>query len=528
MKLNMPVTQVEVFLEAGKPIVTRTDLKGRITYANESFVTISGYDRAELIGASHNVVRHPDMPPEAFEDLWKTIKDGRPWRGLVKNRSKSGDFYWVEAYVSPLTERGEIVGYMSVRNAPNRQEVAEAEALYRAVREKRAAFPASRAHPPVGRTSAWMWALQGTALLGVIVAAAPGGAWSWLGAGVAAAALVAAGVVIQARVLTPLALLQQVVVALDEGLIGDRIASGSSALAPLFVQLESLRIHLRSIFADVLVSANDVQQRTERLTSVLSDLGSASTEQSERVAQVAAAMEQVSVSVHEISQNNDLSVGAVRRTSDISVSAMAAVQANILSSAQVVDAVRSTQGQIREVSNSVQKISEVTQIIRDIAEQTNLLALNAAIEAARAGEQGRGFAVVADEVRKLAERTASSTRHIASAVGEISNRTERAVAAMDGAAEDVERTSAEIEASSRNFIRIQEASDEATHLAQEISGMLGRQSAASYEVAQSMEQISITVNASDSNIQVIGDAAQQLQGTVDSLHLLVQHLRSAL
>ncbi len=93
MKTNLPITQTERFLEPGKPIVTKTDLKGRITYANESFINISGFTAEELIGASHNVVRHPDMPPSAFGDLWDTVKAGEPWRGLVKNRAKNGDFY---------------------------------------------------------------------------------------------------------------------------------------------------------------------------------------------------------------------------------------------------------------------------------------------------------------------------------------------------------------------------------------------------------------------------------------------------
>ncbi|MCL4757438.1 MAG: PAS domain-containing protein [Rhodocyclaceae bacterium] len=135
MRINQPVTDREVFLEEGVPIVSRTDLRGVITYVNEAFVAISGFTEAELVGTAHNLVRHPDMPPAAFEDLWSTLKTGKPWMGLVKNRCKNGDFYWVVANVTPVRENGQVVGYLSVRTRPSRDQVAHASALYRSVAE---------------------------------------------------------------------------------------------------------------------------------------------------------------------------------------------------------------------------------------------------------------------------------------------------------------------------------------------------------------------------------------------------------
>ena len=130
MKTNLPVTQTEVRIPKGRYIVSRTDLKGIATYVNDTFVTVSGFSRDELIGKNHNVVRHPDMLPGAFEWLWETIKQGRPWRGIVKNRCKNGDFYWVDALVVPVLKDGRSIGYMSVRNEPSREQVAAAEAFY--------------------------------------------------------------------------------------------------------------------------------------------------------------------------------------------------------------------------------------------------------------------------------------------------------------------------------------------------------------------------------------------------------------
>jgi PAS domain S-box-containing protein len=134
MKINMPVTQKEIELADTSSIVSKTDLKGRITYINRDFLEISGFVESELIGQSHNIIRHPDMPPEAFADLWNTVKAGKPWNGMVKNRCKNGDHYWVEANVAPLRENGEVTGYMSVRSKATRQQIEDADALYKEMR----------------------------------------------------------------------------------------------------------------------------------------------------------------------------------------------------------------------------------------------------------------------------------------------------------------------------------------------------------------------------------------------------------
>jgi len=136
MKINLPVTNVERPYPDGEVIVSMTDAKGIITYANSTFVEMSGYSEKELIGTNHNIVRHPDMPPAAFEDLWNTIKAGKPWSGVVKNRCKNGDHYWVHAHVAAIYQEGHLTGYVSMRNKPTRGQVEGAEELYRAINEK--------------------------------------------------------------------------------------------------------------------------------------------------------------------------------------------------------------------------------------------------------------------------------------------------------------------------------------------------------------------------------------------------------
>jgi methyl-accepting chemotaxis protein len=137
MRTNLPVTQNEYVLQDNQLIVSKTDLQGRITYINRDFLQVSGFTEAELIGEPHNIVRHPDMPSEAFADLWNTLKAGRPWTGMVKNRCKNGDFYWVLANAAPIMESGQVVGYISVRRKPARDQIEATENAYRLFREKR-------------------------------------------------------------------------------------------------------------------------------------------------------------------------------------------------------------------------------------------------------------------------------------------------------------------------------------------------------------------------------------------------------
>ncbi len=136
MRNNQPVTQREYVLDEETVLISRSDLKGNITYANAAFVEVSGYSRDELLGAPHNLIRHPDMPEAAYADFWKTIQAGGTWQGTVKNRRKNGDHYWVNATVAPLRDGDRIVGYTSLRRKASPKRIALAEQVYADIREK--------------------------------------------------------------------------------------------------------------------------------------------------------------------------------------------------------------------------------------------------------------------------------------------------------------------------------------------------------------------------------------------------------
>ncbi|HEY9281193.1 MAG TPA: PAS domain-containing protein, partial [Eoetvoesiella sp.] len=130
MRKNFPITNVETKVRDDQYLVSITDKKGRLTYANPAFVEISGFQREELIGKAHNIIRHPDMPPEAFADLWETLQANKPWLGVVKNRRKDGGYYWVLANAYPIIEDGEVNSYASVRVQASDEQIRGAQAFY--------------------------------------------------------------------------------------------------------------------------------------------------------------------------------------------------------------------------------------------------------------------------------------------------------------------------------------------------------------------------------------------------------------
>ncbi len=124
-------SHVEVPFPEGRLIVSRTDLEGILTHANDAFVELSGWERDDLIGKPHHILRHPDMPKAAFKDLWDTVEAGKKWHGYVKNLRKDGSYYWVYATAVPNIRQGKIAGYTSVRRKPSRTRIEALIPVYR-------------------------------------------------------------------------------------------------------------------------------------------------------------------------------------------------------------------------------------------------------------------------------------------------------------------------------------------------------------------------------------------------------------
>lgn len=431
MKKNYPITQVERPFPKGRYIVSKTDLKGCTTFVNDTFIELSGFSHEELIGKNHNVVRHPEMPPQAFADLWVTIKAGRPWRGIVKNRCKNGDYYWVDALVVPVRKNNETTGYMSVRTGPTRQQVEQAEALYQKLNAGTGALPRSPVWQRV-TLRVKLLALSAYLMLSQAASSAVHHFGDAFGLSMSLAehvqdflggSAIVAGVVLVALQTRMLDIVERIVARLDhiaQGNLTDEIPLHRlDELGRLNDALVTMQTHLKTMMAEIAEAADVVLTSSNALGMRVDETHQASEIQSEAVSRIATAMEEINASIAGVAQGAEQAAEAVDGSRERLKNAAGSMLESQHASARVVDAVAQAGSTMSELSRSIHAIGAVTQTIREVADQTNLLALNAAIEAARAGEAGRGFAVVADEVRKLAERAGTQTREITSTVSEI-------------------------------------------------------------------------------------------------------------
>ena len=451
MRLNLPTTGCEYAFPKGQTLVSTTDTQGRITHCNAAFVAVSGYRRDELVGQPHNMIRHPDMPEEAFRDMWATIASGRPWSAPVKNRRKDGDHYWVMANATPLLQDGRPVGYMSVRTEATRAQIAAAEQLYATMREEKQAgrrvhrLSAGRVlrHTLVGRAAHGLATLGLSArlalvLLSLLLASLVAGGLLPGAAGWALqlALFGAAWWYLARRLVQPIAGLTQVANRVAAGDLTAMVRrSRNDELGDLEQALGQLSFNLFAIVRDARDESDAMRLGAQEIAQGNLDLSARTESQASSLEQTAAAMEQIT--------------GTVRQSADAARQATAlAGQANAAAtrSREAVDSVGQT---MRDIEGDSTRIGEITQVIDSIAFQTNILALNAAVEAARAGEQGRGFAVVAGEVRALAQRSAGAAREIkglidqsAQRVAQGQQRTQAARATMAEVVEGVRRVSA--------------------------------------------------------------------------------------
>lgn len=431
MKKNFPVTSRERTYAADEQLISSTDLSGVITYANETFADVAGFTPEELVGKSHNIVRHPHMPQAAFFDLWSTLKAGRPWMGIVKNRCKNGDHYWVDAYVTPVYDRGAVVGYESVRVKPNAHDLSRAERLYKALgpaaTENETAAPASKVAKAAARlTRRRLFDKAENRLLGVNVLLfallAGAGAMhlsdNWIiGLSVALGAVALTAVKL---IMKPIRIVTEKAGSVVDNPLMQYMYSGHKGEAGrIELALRLLEATQHTILKRVGEHAHKLRKSAAASTSILAGAVTGIDQQHSQTDMIATAVHQMTATVNEVAHNTAAAADAARNAEKETSHGKAIVG----TTADTIERLAVQIGRASQVMGQLlsgsERISNVTDLIREIADQTNLLALNASIEAARAGEHGRGFAVVATEVRSLATRTHQATMEIRNVVEEL-------------------------------------------------------------------------------------------------------------
>ena len=519
MRKNLPISDIEYPISDETLIVSRTDIKGKLSYFNDDFIAAAGFPSAELMGQPHNIVRHPDMPPEAFQNLWDTLKEGKPWLGAVKNRRKNGDYYWVLATASPIRENGHVTGYTSIRTKLPADQRRLAEEVYAAIREKRkhnyrvdAGIIRRRSvfdhfalfTRTLSARLVTLMVIQALFLLatgGFAAVSAGGSAGPILSMlaliGVAAGSFV--GFSTMRAIRGPMQHLNDTMLNLVQDKLDNRIViERDDEIGEALRNLQTVQTIIR--FSRDEVQA--VQRRAEAtrkadmakladgfeaaIGEIVETVSSASTEleaSASTLSSTAGRAQQLATAVASGSEEASTNVHSVASATEEMSSSVREISRQVQDTARMAgDAVgqaQSTTERVSELSRAAARIGDVVELINAIAGQTNLLALNATIEAARAGEAGRGFAVVASEVKALAEQTAKATGEIGQQVGGIQAATQESVGAIG-----------------------------------EISGTIARLSEISSAIAAAVEQQGAAMQEIARNVQQAARGTQQVSANV--------------
>ncbi|AOT43211.1 methyl-accepting chemotaxis protein [Enterobacter ludwigii] len=495
MRNNTPVTQNEYLLNEGSTLMSTTNTHSHITYANSAFIDASGYKEESLLGEPHNLIRHPDMPAEAFGDMWFTLQQGETWTGLVKNRRLNGDHYWVRANVTPVYQNETLTGYISVRNIPSREEIAVSEKRYEKVRNnelkhhrfykglfvRHGLFSFTSLFKRLSTSKRIHLGIAITALLACLqlfifadrIVETVG----------LALLFIALAVYLHAQIAKPVkSIVQQM----------QRVVSGRKADYYHFDRVDEIGLMMRMVNQSGLnlhSLVDDVGAQISGISTISQQVAKEGMALQTRTEETADFLQQTASAVEEIAS-------AVQQTAETAKDAILMADRTRTSAHRGEAMMKETIGMMQSVSQDNSQIVDIISVIDRIAFQTNILALNAAVEAARAGDAGRGFAVVAAEVRNLAQ-------HSATAAKEIKTLIEKNVSSVNAGVEKVEQTESQLTVMIGNVMEMSSLIKEIGHATQE------------------QTQALTLINAS---ISRIGTMIQNNTGMVDNVTDAAHHL----
>ncbi|OUR67358.1 chemotaxis protein [Marinomonas sp. 42_23_T18] len=517
MKNNQPITDVEYKFSDDERLISSTDTKGKIKYCNDAFVEVSGYSRNELIGKPHNIIRHPDMPSAVFNEMWQTLKAGNVWMGVVKNRRQSGDYYWVNAFVTPVFNGEEIIGYESVRINALEGEKERANKIYARLNQGKSATSMVE---HIRAYSYRFMPLLGPGLIGLISLALLSG---WKAAGLTFMCFLLSAVWYLVRnnaewvefsMLKKGAFTSQVVA---QTFFNDKGVQASAKLA-FYSEIARCRTALTRI-EDATQSLSEVSLQTRShadQTNLAIDHQNASTRiVASAVTQMSCAIQEVASNVQENAKQAELASLSVHDAVGLAGQSMQVI--NHLS-----ESVSSIHNTVEALSDSTFEIQQAAELISAISEQTNLLALNAAIEAARAGEQGRGFSVVADEVRILALKTKESTETINQVAARVISRSETALSVSKKGLEHAEEGVVVVDLTKQSLDKINMAVKTISDMTIQMSSSVEEQSSVADHINQQIVEIADNSRSTKDVASQSLSASEELADTVDMVNSIIR------